>query len=318
MIINTILTVGAWSAAATSGVVATAIAVNWYRYSKSIMAAASGESFFKHCYKKYIQKDKARRKGYAGEFELAKQLEKVKGAKQLLFNVLIPAGPNGTTEIDALLIHETGIYVFENKNFGGTIGCFSEDKQMPKLLGNIKADALKWDIVYNEKTVKSMYNPILQNEKHALFIKRLLAGQNIGSQRLFSYVTFNDDAKIKGAPLDFKLHFEGKVLAVRHLAEDLNAKISQRGAIITPQKMETITSILKPFSRVTEQARQKHRTRVAERSAQQNESPDIQPPKAEQFVPLNDAIHSAKNAASNSKDPQHKPTLKNYMNMFRE
>ena len=59
------------------------------------------------------------------------QLEKVSGQKKVLYNVLIPAGKDSTTEIDALMIHETGIYVFENKIIAADVASHTEGWQRP-------------------------------------------------------------------------------------------------------------------------------------------------------------------------------------------
>lgn len=316
MIIDTLIAAGLWSAGAIASVSAGAFVVNWVRYNKSDWAKATGISFLKHCFKKHFQLNRSAQKGYAGEHQLSRQLEKIKGQKKLLFNVLIPAEEGKTTEIDALMIHETGIYVFENKNYSGSIGCFPQGKGKQQRLGNVKVDAPKWDVVYSPKDIKDMYNPIMQNEKHVLFIKQMLRNKNIGAQRFFSYITFNDDARIKGAPLEFKLSVEGQMLKLNLLKLDLNSKIPQRSKILSPQKISEIASVFEPFSRVSAQERKEHVQRVS--GVRVNE-PKVESEKdgAVPFrTPLNEAISSAQSTEQKA-DTQHKPLSRNYMNMFR-
>ncbi|MBQ5799166.1 MAG: NERD domain-containing protein, partial [Oscillospiraceae bacterium] len=63
-----------------------------------------------------------RGKGYYGEYLLFCELYKnVAGHGKILMNLNIPTESGGTTEIDLILIHETGIYVFEIKHYKGTI-----------------------------------------------------------------------------------------------------------------------------------------------------------------------------------------------------
>lgn len=50
--------------------------------------------------------------GKKGEYHTYLCLKSLKGYKKYLFNCYIPKEDGTTTEIDAILIHETGIYVF--------------------------------------------------------------------------------------------------------------------------------------------------------------------------------------------------------------
>ena len=60
-------------------------------------------------------------KGLHGEFLTFKCLESLLGYKKFLFNLYIPKEGGGTTELDVILLHESGIYVFESKNYSGWI-----------------------------------------------------------------------------------------------------------------------------------------------------------------------------------------------------
>ena len=63
-----------------------------------------------------------RGKGYYGEFLVFSELyPKLPGQCKILMNINIPTPYGKTTEIDLLLIHETGLYVFEMKHYKGTI-----------------------------------------------------------------------------------------------------------------------------------------------------------------------------------------------------
>ena len=63
-----------------------------------------------------------RGKGYYGEFLVFQELyPNIIGQSKILMNLNLPT-PNGKgTEIDLLLIHESGLYVFEVKHYKGTI-----------------------------------------------------------------------------------------------------------------------------------------------------------------------------------------------------
>lgn len=62
-----------------------------------------------------------RAKGYVGEFRvLSEVLASIEGDFKILMNLHVPINSK-KTEIDLLMIHETGIYVFEVKNYKGII-----------------------------------------------------------------------------------------------------------------------------------------------------------------------------------------------------
>jgi len=59
-----------------------------------------------------------RGKGYYGEYLLFCQLYKfVPGTAKILMNLEVPVDESHTTEIDLILFHETGLYVFEVKHY---------------------------------------------------------------------------------------------------------------------------------------------------------------------------------------------------------
>ena len=63
-----------------------------------------------------------RGKGYYGEYLLFCELYKsIAGSGKILMNLNVPIENNKTTELDLVLIHETGLYVFEVKHYKGTI-----------------------------------------------------------------------------------------------------------------------------------------------------------------------------------------------------
>ena len=48
-------------------------------------------------------------------------LEQLEGQKAIISNCYLPLKDSGTTEVDLILIHESGIYVIESKNYSGWI-----------------------------------------------------------------------------------------------------------------------------------------------------------------------------------------------------
>ncbi len=116
-----------------------------------------------------------RGKGYYGEFLVLQELYRnVKGNCKILMNLQIPTETGKTTEIDLLLIHETGIYVFEVKHYRGTIYGKTSDR--------------RWTQYFRTASNSYFNNPVNQNKYHVNALKRLFPHIPI-----FSYIVFTND-----------------------------------------------------------------------------------------------------------------------------
>ena len=118
-------------------------------------------------------------KGALFEFYVFKQLYKLKGNHKFLFNVILPT-ETGTTEIDVLFIHETGIYVYECKSYSG------------KIYGNEKYKM--WN-QYLDGKKNQFYSPILQNKGHIKNLQKFLSEKE--SENIFSFIAFSGRAEVK-------------------------------------------------------------------------------------------------------------------------
>ena len=115
----------------------------------------------------------ARGKGYYGEFLLFSELYKnISGIYKILMNLQIPSENGRTTEIDLLLIHETGMYVFEAKHYKGTIYGKTDDPQ--------------WTQHFKTVDNRSFPNPILQNRWHVEQLRKLIPNVPIHSFIVFT------------------------------------------------------------------------------------------------------------------------------------
>lgn len=118
-------------------------------------------------------------KGSFGEYCLYQDLKEMPGEKKILTNCYIPKSDGTTTEIDLVMIHETGIYVIESKNYSGWI--FGTDNNQ------------QWTQTFPNGKKFSFYNPIKQNLNHINNLKALI-GCDIP---YFSFVVFGDDCELK-------------------------------------------------------------------------------------------------------------------------
>lgn len=72
--------------------------------------------------------------GKYGEYLTYRNLMSIDGHKKFLFNCYVPKENGETTEIDVIMIHETGIYVFESMNYSGWIFGTETNKQWTQTL----------------------------------------------------------------------------------------------------------------------------------------------------------------------------------------
>ena len=121
-----------------------------------------------------------RGRGYYGEYLLFSKLYQfLPGNGKILMNLNIPISADKTTEIDLLLIHETGLYVFEIKHYKGTI--YGQDTERT------------WTQYFRTAPNESFRNPVLQNGYHLRALNNIFP-----SMPLNSFVVFtNDDCELR-------------------------------------------------------------------------------------------------------------------------
>lgn len=111
-----------------------------------------------------------RDKGKHGEYLTYKSLRHFEnGGGKFLFNILIPKGTYGTTEIDALLICSKGLFVFESKNYSGWIFGHEAHEDWTQAFPKGRGRG------YHKER---FYNPVMQNAQHIRHLKHLL-GKNV-------------------------------------------------------------------------------------------------------------------------------------------
>lgn len=119
---------------------------------------------------------------YATEFALTNN--NLPGVLIVLKNLYVPY-KNTTSEIDLLMVHEKGIFVFESKNYSGWI--FGSE------------DQLYWTQSLKGGEKNKFYNPIRQNKTH---IKALSQFLNKPETDFISYIVFSERCTLKSVPDD--------------------------------------------------------------------------------------------------------------------
>ncbi|WP_180953856.1 nuclease-related domain-containing protein [Bacillus sp. M6-12] len=178
-------------------------------------------------------------KGLYGEYLTVKELDKIPGNHKTIVNAYIPNGKGGTTEIDVLFIHETGIYVIESKNYSGWIFGHESDKN--------------WTQTFPNGHKEYFYNPIKQNEGHMKALKNLLTF--VPNRYFTSFIVFSERCELKNITVNTPDIF---VLKRYDLVKVMKKQISKSNKLLTTEEIETIYSIIKPYTEVNEEIKQLH------------------------------------------------------------
>lgn len=176
-------------------------------------------------------------KGSFGEYLIKYALSNISGYKKVLRNIYVPY--NGkTSEIDVLLIHEKGIFVFESKNYSGWIFGGEENKQWTQCLPN--------------KQKSQFYNPILQNRTH---IKALSQFLNKESSQIVSYIIFSQRCELKKVP---NSNANCIILKRSDMLKQLKKDTEERTIVYTAQEIDDFYNRLEPLTQVTEEQKKQH------------------------------------------------------------
>lgn len=177
-----------------------------------------------------------------GEYLVYRNLKALPGPRRFLFNVYIPIENGATTEVDVILLHTSGIYVFESKNYSGWI--FGTETQY------------QWtqSLPAGNGTRKSHFlNPIIQNDVHIRWLKAALSPY--GEFPYHSFILFSDRCKLK------KIQMTSSKAAVIHrsgVRERVRKRAAETGFVLDAQQIQQIYEKLYPYTQVSEQVKRQH------------------------------------------------------------
>ena len=166
---------------------------------------------------------------------------------KILRNVYIPQKRGNFTEIDVLLLHETGMYVFESKNLSGSV------------YGDIEHP--QWQRYKKNGDKEFIPNPIRQNEGHIRALCEYL-NQNKYQFRAFSMIVFGTKANLKFVPEDTSLM---SIHDIYNLEMDLIKKMQSRQSFYSADTIDSWCKKLLPCSMLSEEDKQKHKNRITRR-----------------------------------------------------
>lgn len=124
-------------------------------------------------------------RGREGEENLRRVLKTTVGSAGYTTTspLYLPTAEKGWAEIDALCIHPSGLYVFENKYMAGAVSGRLRDRMWTR----------------TGETVLSFPNPVLQNRKHLLTAAEFFG---ITPKNAVSVIVFNDGCDISRIETD--------------------------------------------------------------------------------------------------------------------
>ena len=162
--------------------------------------------------------------GGLGEYLIEYGIEhgKLPGRIEVFRNVLVPRkkGPTDESEVDVLLLHETGLYVIESKNYSGWI--FGSEGQR------------QWTQTLEGGKKERFYNPIMQNRAH---VRALAACLGVEREQMRSYVVFSERCTLKKVPDDCE---EYVVCRRPHLLKRLRADMASRRTVFDEALMDEL------------------------------------------------------------------------------
>lgn len=179
-------------------------------------------------------------KGKYGEYQIYRQLRYLEKHKaKFLFNLYIPNGWGGTTEIDMLVLSGAGIYVIESKNYGGYV--FGSEKQ--KMWTHVFPKARD-----KRKRKNKFYNPILQNRNHIRCLKILIGS----GWEIYSLVVFSNRCTLR---INVRNNEKEKVIYRNGLKGAIQGSIYLNR---TEEEIERLYNWLYPFTQVDGEVKKQH------------------------------------------------------------
>lgn len=178
-------------------------------------------------------------KGQFGEYatEFALTNHNLKGDFTVLKNVYLPLR-QGTTEIDLVMIHEKGIFVFESKNYSGWI--FGDLEQ------------LNWTQSFPNGKKYTFYNPIRQNRTH---ISALASHLGKPVTAFTSYIVFSERCSLAKVPAN-----TAEVVIVHRpdMLKKLRAMLKQSMPVYSHEEIQDMASKLQKFTNKNVVEKQQH------------------------------------------------------------
>lgn len=194
-------------------------------------------------------------KGRYGEYLTYRKLLKPGGDKKFLFNIYIPKPDNTASEIDVLLIHESGLYVLESKNYSGWIFGMENQRYWTQTIPRQKG---------RPPEKNRFYNPVLQNRGHIKALKSYLEDESLPVR---SIIVFSERCELKKVEIS---RADCIVVKRDELAMVFKNCIKLSKTTLPAKKAEEIYSRLYPLTQADAAQKQEHIDNINKKYARRN------------------------------------------------
>jgi len=179
--------------------------------------------------------------GPKGEYLTYRALEGVKGRKRFLFNCYIPIKTGYWSEIDLIMLHRSGVYVFECKNYSGWISGSEADEY--------------WTQKFQNGHTGDFKSPIIQNKSHIRWLRRFLP--KLSEKAVYSVIVFGERCELERITLTTGRHI---VVKSDRLLNAIRPTLGRR--MLTRREIRRLYQRLYPQTQLTPQEKQRHRDNV--------------------------------------------------------
>ena len=181
--------------------------------------------------------DSASRLGELGENFIERELKRHYRKFPVLKNIYVPY-MGKTAEIDLVLIHEKGIFIFESKNYGGWIyGALDQPYWMQSFPNGKK---------------RQFYNPVMQNRTHINALSQYL---NLPLHCFYSCIVFSDHCTFKKIP---KNSSSVTITQYSGLLKQLRGTLSALPVNFGKEEVKEIGEKLSPLKSVSKRVKAQH------------------------------------------------------------
>ena len=184
-------------------------------------------------------------KGINGEYTIQNSLQYIQGYKKFLFNTYLYKADGTTTEIDIIMIHESGIHIYESKNYSGTIVGSEKYSIWTEKFFSRNTGYKEYDF----------YNPYMQNSTHMNAIMNFLKSDypNIS---YFSYIVFGNNANINQIETTSNRHSIIKIMQVNNATK---SNIYNTNPCLTMNDIDRIYNKLYPYTQLQNYVKEQHK-----------------------------------------------------------
>ena len=189
-----------------------------------------------------------------GEFNTYKNLMPLKGYKKFLFNVYLPKEDGETTELDVILLHESGIYVFESKNCSGWIFGSENWQYWTQTLLSGNRDFQKYHF----------FNPVIQNKVHLKWLYHFLGDSELP---IYSYIVFSDNCVLQDITLTSGIHHVINSCDILDEVEENSYKAKIR---LSHQEIDDLYEKIYPLTQIDKAEKSVHIENIQQKQEQED------------------------------------------------